>query len=144
MFNWFFEKNSNSITPQNLINLGLIIFTFFSPFSIAGAQTGLCLALLGWVWKIIYRKSLNWQSSFFELPVVLYLGALFLSIIFSQNRLTSLYSLKEEWLLIVPFILINNLNDEKTIRKLQKDNKNYFIKLKTIVFTLSSVKSVSQ
>ncbi len=118
MFNLPSEKKERSLFPQALVNLGLIIFAFFSPFSIAGAQTGICLALLGWVWKIIERRDLAWERSFFDLPVVVFLGAYLFSVIFSQDRALSLRSLGDEWLLIFPFLLINNLRDEAFIRKL--------------------------
>lgn len=118
MFNIFSDKKEKFVSPQALVNFGLILFAFFSPFSIAGAQTGLCLALLGWAWRVFSNKSLNWQRSFFDLPVLIYLGAYFISILFSQNQLKSLMSLREEWLLLIPFLLINNLQDENFIRKL--------------------------
>lgn len=118
MFNLTSGKNEKFLSPQALVNFGLIIFAVFSPFSIAGAQTGICLALLGWAWKIVERRNLSWERSFFELPVLVYLGAYLLSIIFSQNRAVSLKSWGDEWLLIFPFLLINNLKDEAFIRKL--------------------------
>jgi putative inorganic carbon (HCO3(-)) transporter len=109
---------SKFVSPKNVVNFGLLVFVFFSPFSIAGTQIGLSIALLGWVWKIIERKSFGWEHSFFELPVLVYLSAFVVSIIFSQNRLKSLVSLGDEWLLVIPFLLINNLKDEGFIRKL--------------------------
>jgi O-antigen ligase len=118
MFNLPSGKNEKSLSPQAFVNFGLIIFAVFSPFSIAGAQTGICFALLGWAWKIIDRRNLSWKRSFFELPVMVYLGAYLLSIIFSQDRVVSLKSLGDEWLLIFPFLLINNLKDEVFIRKI--------------------------
>jgi O-antigen ligase len=109
---------SEFVSPQSLVNFGLLVFAFFSPFSIAGTQTGLCLALLGWVWRMLSRKGLDWKRSFFELPVLVYLGTWVVSIIFSQHPLHSLFTLKDEWLLVIPFLLINNLKDENFIRKL--------------------------
>lgn len=109
---------SKFVSPQNLVNFGLLVFVFFSPFSIAGTQIGLSIALLGWVWKVIAKRSFGWEHSFFELPVLVYLSAFVISIIFSQNRIKSLVSLGDEWLLIIPFLLINNLKDEGFIKKL--------------------------
>lgn len=109
---------SKFVSPQNLVNFGLLVFVFFSPFSIAGTQIGLSIALLGWVWRVIAKRSLGWEHSFFELPVLVYLSAFVISIIFSQNRLKSLVSLGDEWLLVIPFLLINNLKDEGFIKRL--------------------------
>lgn len=109
---------SEFVSPQNLVNFGLLVFVLFSPFSIAGTQIGLNIALLGWAWKVIAKRSFGWEHSFFELPVLIYLSAFVISIIFSQNRLKSLVSLGDEWLLVIPFLLINNLKDEGFIKKL--------------------------
>ena len=109
---------SKFISPQNLVNFSLLVFVFFSPFSIAGTQIGLSIALLGWVWKVIAKRSFGWEHSFFELPVLVYLGAFVISIVFSQNRFKSLVSFGDEWLLVIPFLLINNLKDEGFIKKL--------------------------
>jgi O-antigen ligase len=109
---------SKFISPQNLVNFGLLVFVFFSPFSIAGTQIGLSIALLGWVWRVIAKRSFGWEHSFFELPVLVYLSAFIVSIIFSQNQVKSLVSLGDEWLLIIPFLLVNNLKDENFIRRL--------------------------
>jgi O-antigen ligase len=109
---------SKFVSPQNLVNFGLLVFVLFSPFSIAGTQIGLSIALLGWAWKVTAKRSFGWEHSFFELPVLVYLSAFVISIIFSQNRLKSLVSLGDEWLLVIPFLLINNLKDEGFIKKL--------------------------
>jgi len=111
-----FESRFSS--PQALVNFGLLVFVFFSPFSIAGTQIGLGIALLGWVWKIVVRKGFHWEHSFLELPILVYLGAVVISIIFSQNRPKSLVSLGDEWLLVIPLLLVNNLKDEALIRRL--------------------------
>lgn len=109
---------SKFVSPQNLVNFGLLVFVFFSPFSIAGTQIGLSIALLGWVWKVIVKRSFGWEHSFFELPVLVYLSAFVIAIIFSQSRLKSLVSLGDEWLLVIPFLLINNLKDEGFVKRL--------------------------
>jgi hypothetical protein len=80
--------------PQQIIKLGLIIFAIFSPFSISGAQIGFGIAVLGWLLKIVWTKKLSWQSSFWDKPVLIYLAAVAVSIIFSQDFLKSLSSFK--------------------------------------------------
>ena len=95
-----------------------MVFAIFSPFSISGAQIGFGIALLGWLLKIIWTKELSWQCSFWDKPVLIYLAAVFVSVIFSQDFLKSLSSFKDEWLLLLFFLLVNNLNDLKFTRKL--------------------------
>ncbi|MGB2697818.1 MAG: O-antigen ligase family protein [Candidatus Zixiibacteriota bacterium] len=109
---------SLKFNPQELIKFGLIIFAIFSPFSISGAQIGFGIALLGWFLKILWAKKLSWQSSFWDKPILFYLLAVIISIIFSQNFLKSLSSFKDEWLILLFFLLVNNLDDLKFTRKL--------------------------
>jgi len=104
--------------PQQLIKFGLIIFAIFSPFSISGAQIGFGIALSGWFLKILWTRKLSWQKSFWDKPILFYLLAVAISIIFSQNFLKSLTSFKDEWLILLFFLLVNNLNDLKFARKL--------------------------
>lgn len=104
--------------PQQLIKCGLIIFAVFSPFSISGAQIGFGIGLLGWVLKILWTKRLSWQKSFWDEPILFYLLAVAISIIFSQDFLKSLSSFKDEWLILLLFLLVNNIDDLKFTRKL--------------------------
>jgi O-antigen ligase len=109
---------SLKFNPQQIIKFGLIIFAIFSPFSISGAQIGFGIALLGWFLKILWTKKLSWQSSFWDKPVLFYLFAFAISILFSQDFLKSLSSFKDEWLVLLFFLLVNNLDDLKFTRKL--------------------------
>jgi O-antigen ligase len=104
--------------PQQLIKFGLIVFAIFSPFSISGAQLGFGIALLGWLLKILWTKKLSWRRSFWDKPILIYLAAVVVSIIFSQDFLKSLISLKDEWLILLFFLLVNNIDDLKFTRKL--------------------------
>jgi len=103
---------------QNLFKFGLVIFAILSPFSIAGAQLGLGLAILGWVLEFFQRKKFFWKSSFWDKPILIYLCAVLFSIIFSYNVKQSLVSFVDEWLLLVFFLCVNNLDDLKFSRKL--------------------------
>jgi O-antigen ligase len=109
---------SHKFHPQQIIKFGLVIFAIFSPFSISGAQIGFGIALLGWLLKILWTKKLSWRKSFWDKPILFYLLAVVISIIFSQNFLRSLSSFKDEWLVLLFFLLVNNLNDLKFTRKL--------------------------
>jgi O-antigen ligase len=109
---------SLKFNPQHLIKFGLIIFAIFSPFSISGAQIGFGIALLGWFLKIFWTKKLSWQSSFWDKPVIFYLLAVGISVLFSQDFLKSLSSFKDEWLILLFFLLVNNMDDLKFTRKL--------------------------
>jgi len=108
----------NQKIPQNLFKFGLILFVLFSPFSIAGSQIGLGIAIFGWILKSFPQKKLIWEKSFWDKPILFYLGASFVSVLFSYNFKTSVLAFSNEWLLLVFFLLINNLDDLKFSRRL--------------------------
>lgn len=103
---------------EHLVKFGLLVFVVFSPFSIAGAQTGLTLAILGWLLKFIYNKKITWQSSFLDKPIIIYFAVLIITAFFSQNRLVSFVSIKEEWLFLLFFLLVNNIEEIDFAKKL--------------------------
>ncbi len=109
---------SSRFHPQQIIKFGLLVFAIFSPFSISGAQIGFGIALLGWILKILWTKRLSWQRSFWDKPIIFYLLAVIISVIFSQDFLKSLVSFKDQWLVLLFFLLVNNLNDLGFSRKL--------------------------
>ena len=112
------KSSTNNIYPDYIIQIGLIVFVIFSPFSIAGAQIGLGIGLLGWLLKIIYNQRLNWTSSYLEKPLLLYLLALLVTAFFAFNRLNSLKAVGEEWLILIFFLMVNNIKDINFIKKL--------------------------
>ncbi|KPL00278.1 MAG: hypothetical protein AMJ90_08600 [candidate division Zixibacteria bacterium SM23_73_2] len=108
----------NQALPQNLFKFGFILFVFFSPFSVAGSQIGLAIAILGWLLKFTQQKKILWERSFWDRPILYYLGASLVSVFFSYNFRISIYAFSNEWLLLVFFLLVNNLDDLKFSRKL--------------------------
>jgi putative inorganic carbon (HCO3(-)) transporter len=111
-------KDSHKFHPDHLIKFGLVVFAVFSPFSIAGAQTGFSLALLGWGLKFVLNKKLFWVRSYLDKPVLIYLAAVLVAAFFTQNRLQSLISIKDEWLYLLFFLLVNNIEDRNFAKKL--------------------------
>lgn len=112
------KSSTYNIYPDYIIQIGLVVFVIFSPFSIAGAQVGLGIGLFGWVIKIIYNRKLNWASSYLEKPFLIYLLALFISALFAYKRFNSLKAIGDEWLVLIFFLMVNNLKDLKLTRKL--------------------------
>ncbi len=111
-------NDSGEFHPDHLIKFGLVVFAVFSPFSIAGAQTGFSLALLGWGLKFVLNKKLFWVKSYLDKPVLIYLAAVLVAAFFTQNRLQSLISIKDEWLYLLFFLLVNNIEDRNFAKKL--------------------------
>lgn len=113
-----FIHDSYKSYPDHLIKFGLLVFAVFSPFSIAGAQTGFSLALLGWALKFVVNRKLFWVKSYLDKPVLIYLGAIFIAAFFTQNRIHSLISIKDEWLYLLFFLLVNSVEDSSFVKKL--------------------------
>jgi putative inorganic carbon (HCO3(-)) transporter len=112
------KNGSHKLDPDNLIKFGLVVFAVFSPFSIAGAQTGFSLALLGWGLKFVWNKRLFWIKSYLDRPVLIYLVAIVIAAFFTQNRVQSVISIKDEWLYLLFFLLVNNIKDKNFAKKL--------------------------
>jgi putative inorganic carbon (HCO3(-)) transporter len=112
------KNDSYKFHPDHLIKFGLIVFAVFSPFSIAGAQTGFSLALLGWALKFVFNKKLFWVKSYLDKPVLIYLVAIFIAAFFTQNRIQSLISIKDEWLYLLFFLMVNNIEEKDFAKKL--------------------------
>lgn len=113
-----FLHNSYKSYPDHLIKFGLIVFAVFSPFSIAGAQTGFSIALLGWVLKFVVKGKPFWVKSYLDKPVLFYLSAIMIAAFFTQNRIHGLISIRDEWLYLLFFLVVNNIEEERFAKKL--------------------------
>jgi O-antigen ligase len=103
---------------EKIIWLSILGFTFFSPWSIAGAQTFLILGLVVWLVKILISGKWKFIHTPLNIPILLYLVTQAISVIFSPFKVHSLLALKEEWLLLLFFLLVNNIREECKIRNL--------------------------
>jgi O-antigen ligase len=110
-------KDSVKIT-EKMVWISLCGFAVFSPWSIAGAQTMIALGLLAWLAKILLSGKLNLVRTPLNLPILLYAAALVIAVIVSPFRMHSLSALKEEWLLLIFFLIVNNVKEEAEVEKL--------------------------
>ena len=111
-------RDSAIKVTEKIIWFSLCGFAFFSPWSIAGAQTMVNLALLAWLIKSFLSGSLKFSYTPLNLPILLYIATQVISVIFSPYKIHSLLALKEEWLLLIFFLIVNNIKDEEKIGKL--------------------------
>lgn len=93
-------------------------FAFFSPWSIAGAQTAITVGLLAWLAKMLFSGKVSFVRTPLNLPILLYVVTLVISVIFSPFKVHSLLALKEEWLLLIFFLIVNNVREEAKVKKL--------------------------
>ncbi len=103
---------------EKIVWFSLCGFAFFSPWSIAGAQTLLLLGLLACLFKMILAGRIHFVRTPLNLPIILYAAAMIISVIFSPFKLNSLLALKEEWLLLAFFLVVNNIKKETEVENL--------------------------
>ncbi len=82
----------------------LCSFVFFSTFSIAGTQTSLTLAVLLWAFLMITGRIPLPRSTRLDIPVIVFVAASLVIVIFSQRRLQSFESLKHLLLLSIIYV----------------------------------------
>jgi len=103
---------------EKIIWISLCGFAFFSPWSIAGAQTMVAVGLLAWLAKIILSGRVNLVRTPLNLPILLYIAALVIAVSLSPFKMHSLSAFKEEWLLLIFFLIVNNVKEEREVEKL--------------------------
>jgi O-antigen ligase len=110
-------KGSLRIT-QKIIWISLCGFAVFSPWSIAGAQSMIALGLLAWMAKMLLSGRVSLARTPLNLPILLYAAALVVAVILSPFKMHSLSAFKEEWLLLIFFLIVNNVKEEGQVEKL--------------------------
>jgi O-antigen ligase len=110
-------KGSVRIT-EKIIWVSLCGFAFFSPWSVAGAQTMIVVGLLAWLARIVLSGRVNLVRTPLNLPILLYSAALVIAVILSPFKMHSLSAFREEWLLLIFFLIVNNVKEEKGVEKL--------------------------
>ncbi len=103
---------------EKIVWFSLCGFAFFSPWSIAGAQAVLILGLVAWLFKIVLSGRTNFVRTPLNLVILLYVVTMVISVIFSPFKLNSLLALKEEWLLLAFFLVVNNIKRETEVESL--------------------------
>ena len=111
-------KESGIEVAEKILWFSLCGFAFFSPWSIAGAQTAIIVGLLVWLAKMFFSGKVSFVRTPLNLPIFLYVVTLVISVIFSPFKLHSLLALKEEWLLLTFFLIVNNVKEEGKVEKL--------------------------
>jgi O-antigen ligase len=102
---------------QRVVEAAILGFAFFSPWSIAGAQTCLILGLAAWAVKIALSRGHGLVGTPVGWPILAFLGVELISALLSPDRLTGLRALKEEWIVLLFFLVVNNIHDHKMARR---------------------------
>lgn len=98
--------------------LWILLFVFFSPFSISLTQAVLSFALLFWLIKLFYTRT--WQKTPLDLPIILFLSVGLVSAVLGTNPQRSFREiLSEIFLVMIFFLMVNNLDYPK-VQKLTR------------------------
>lgn len=80
---------------ERLALVGFLLFAVFAPHSIAGAEIGISVAGLGWLWRTIVTRSTGLKGRApQDLPIFLFLGWTVLSALLSEEPRISLAKLQ--------------------------------------------------
>jgi len=101
-----------------MVEVAILGFAFFSPWSIAGAQTCLAVALMAWVVKLVASRGRGFQRTPMDLPILAFLGIELLSVLLSPNLLRGLWALRQEWIVLLFFLVVNNVHDQRFARRI--------------------------
>lgn len=102
---------------QRLVEGAILGLAFFSPWSIAGAQIVLVLGLIAWVAKLIVSPGRGLVRTPLDLPILVFLGIELLSALLSSERMTGLRALGEEWIVLLFFLVANNIRRRELARR---------------------------
>jgi O-antigen ligase len=112
------SRDSTSKIAEKIAWIAICGFAFFSPWSIAGAQTAVGVGLFAWLAKIVLSGRVKWNHTPLDLPILAYVLTQAISVAFSPYRAQSFRALGEEWLLLVFFLMVNNVQGEEKVKKL--------------------------
>ena len=93
-------------------------FLFFSTFSIAGTQTSLTLAILAWVILAALGRAPRPRRTPLDIPILLFILSVFLSVLFSEERMASFLNLKNIPLVAIIYLfgfLVLNTHQAKRL-----------------------------
>jgi putative inorganic carbon (HCO3(-)) transporter len=103
---------------QKTIWFSLCGFVFFSPWSIAGAQTAVGVGLLAWLTRMVLSGRIGFVRTPLNLPILVYLITQVISVAVSPYKALSLRALGEEWMVLIFFLIVNNVQEEQKVKKL--------------------------
>jgi O-antigen ligase len=113
------DENTTILSRYDrFIQITIFIFVFASPFSISITQTGLTLALVAWIAKMIYQRKCEIRQSALDYLFLLFILLEIVSTVFSDAPAESLQHFKRLLLVPIVYLLAYNVKDEAFGKKL--------------------------
>ncbi len=110
-------ESSGARWNRRVLEGAIMGFAFFCPWSIAGAQTCLVLGLMAWAVRAVILRDRSLVRSPLDLPIAVFLIIELLSALLGPDLLTGLRALKEEWIVLLFFLVVNNVKHPRLARR---------------------------
>ena len=101
-----------------LIGVFLILFVFWSPISITGAQAAVSFALLFWLVRMFLMKKFHLARNPFNIPIAAFLIAAAIGVIMGVDFKHSLKGYTTLGWMSIFFLFVNNVKDETQFKRL--------------------------
>ena len=101
-----------------LIGVFLILFVFWSPISITGAQTAVSFALLFWLVRMFLTKKFRLVRNPLNIPIAAFLVAAAIGVIMAVDFKHSLKGYTTLGWMSIFFLFVNNVKDETQFKRL--------------------------
>ena len=105
--------------PFSLGVLGIYGFALFAPLSIAFSQISIGITLLGWIIQIIRQRSIRWQKTPLDLPLLIYCAVQLTAALLSRHMFIGIKVwLNTDWFILFFYAVIHLIEDQKQIRQI--------------------------
>jgi len=101
-----------------LVGAFLVLFVFWSPISITGAQIAVSFALLFWVLRVLAMKRLHLVRNPLNIPIAAFLVAVAIGVIMAVDFKYSLKRYMSLGWISIFFLVVNNVKDVTRFKKL--------------------------
>lgn len=103
---------------DRIIGFSLFIYCFFAAISISIAEGAIVLGIIAWFVKSVAAKRLVWQKTSLDKPVLMFVIVALVTCFFGVNVSRSLIGVRTYGLMLMIFLVLNNVPDIKRIRVL--------------------------
>ena len=103
---------------DRIIWFSLVIYCFFAAISVSISEGAVFLAIIAWFVKSIAAKKLNWQRTPLDKPVLAFVIVALVTCFLGMDVSRSLIGVRTYGLILIIFLVLNNVPDIKRIRSL--------------------------
>lgn len=107
------RKTLRPFLKDKLSTWGIYAFAVVAPFSNAGMEIVIGCMVLVWLLRMVVEKQILFRWNYLNVFILLYLLVMIVSGIFSARPLQSALGVKEEWIILLYFAIINTMLSRK-------------------------------